>query len=315
VSDRLSRLLALVPWLRTHPGASIAAAAAAFGTSSQEISADVDLLFCCGLPGGGPGDLIDFAFQGDTVTVLDPQLLDRPLRLDADEAMALLVAVRALADVPGLTERDALERVAAKLEAAVGGVQPVVVALTEADPAVLATLRAGLETGRRLHLTYLGAHRDAVTERDVDPLRLANRTGHWYLDGWCHLAEATRVFRVDRIEAAVLLDVAAAPPPDAVPRDLADGLFVPAPDDALIELELSAGALWVADHYPCESITPLPAGGARVALRTPDTAWIVGLALRLGGLGRVLSPPELVAAVRAEAERALAAYAGQPDPD
>ncbi len=308
MNDKLSRLLSLVPWLQTHPGASMAEIAVAFGTDEAAIAADVDLLFCCGLPGGGPGDLIDFAFEGDGVTVLDPQLLDRPLRLDAPEAMALLVAVRALADVPGLTERDALHRVARKLEAAVGGVPEVVVEMGEADADVLATIRGALTGGRRLHLTYLGAHRDEVTERDVDPLRLAARDGQWYLDGWCHLAEAGRVFRVDRIERADLLDVAATPPPDAVPRDLADGLFVPSAQDARIELALDRDALWVADHYVCESVVARPDGGADVVLRTPDTDWVRRLLLRLGGAGRVTSPPELADAVRDSAERALAAY-------
>lgn len=309
MNDRLTRLLSLVPWLRTHPGATLAEAAAAFDTDERSITADVNLLFCCGLPGGGPGELIDFAFEGDTVTVLDPQLLDRPLRLTADEALALLVAVRALADVPGLTERGALERVAAKLEAAVGDAPPVVVAIGKADPGVLATLRTALDRRRRLHLTYLGAYREEVTERDVDPLRLAIRDGHWYLDGFCHLAEATRIFRADRIERATLLETPATPPPDAVPRDLADGLFVPSPEHTLVELELGPAALWVAEHYPCERVEGLPAGGARVALRTPDTGWVRRLALRLGGSGRVLAPPELAAEVRASAERALAAYA------
>lgn len=312
MSDRLSRLLSLVPWIRTHPGASLAAAAEAFGTDERAITADVNLLFCCGLPGGGPGDLIDFAFEGDGVTVLDPQLLDRPLRLDADEAMALLVAVRALADVPGLTERAALERVAAKLEAAVGGgAPPVVVAIAEADPTVLATLRTAVEAGQRVHLSYLGARREELTERDVDPLRLALLDGHWYLDGFCHLAEATRMFRVDRIDHAALLEVAATPPPDAVPRDLAEGLYLPAPGDTLVELELGPAALWVADHYPCERVEPQPGGGARVALRTPDTAWVRHLALRLGASGRVLAPPELATEVRAAAGAALAAYANR----
>ncbi len=312
MSDRLSRLLALVPWLRTHPGATMGEAATAFGTDARSITADVNLLFCCGLPGQGPGDLLDFAFEGDVVTVLDPQLLDRPLRLDADEALALLVAVRALADVPGLTERGALERVAVKLEAAVGAAPRVSVALADADAEVLATLRTAVESGRRVHLTYLGAHAEETTERDVDPMRLAARDGHWYLDGWCHLAEATRMFRVDRVERAVLLAEPATPPPDAVPRDLADGLYVPAPEDALVELELGPAALWVADHYPCEYVDPRPDGSARVGLRTPDTAWVRALALRVGGLGRVVAPAGLAAEVAAAATAALAQYGEAP---
>lgn len=308
-SARLERLLSLVPWLRTHPGASVAAAAAAFGTTEKSISADIDLLFCCGLPGGGPGDLIDFAFEGDAVTVLDPQLLDRPLTLDADEALALLVAVRALADVVGLSERDALERVAAKLEAAVGSGPRVAVVPGDADPTTLTRVREGLDRRRQLHLAYLAAARDEVTERDVDPMRVLMREGNWYLEAYCHRAEAVRLFRVDRIEAVTVSDAAAAPPPDAAVRDDSAGLFVASPDQLLVELELDPSAAWVAEYYPCEQVREESGGRLRVGLRTSDPQWVRSLVMRLAGGARVLAPQDLADDVHAWAEQALAAYA------
>src|SRR3954462_7131966 len=119
-ADRLPRLLALVPYLRTHPGRRIEDVAEVFGVPVRQLRDDLNLLWVCGLPGGAPGDLIDLSFEGDTVAVLDPQTLDRPLRLTADEAQALVVAARTLADVPGLAEREALDRALAKLESALG---------------------------------------------------------------------------------------------------------------------------------------------------------------------------------------------------
>ena len=55
----------------------------------------------CGLPGYGPGDLIDMAFDGDRVTLTYDAGIDRPLRLTPDEALALVVALRMLAETPG----------------------------------------------------------------------------------------------------------------------------------------------------------------------------------------------------------------------
>src|SRR5207342_48611 len=82
----------------------------------------------------------------------------------------------------------------------------------------------------------------------------------------------------------------------------------PSPDDALVELELSAAGRWVAEYYPCESVTDLEDGRLRVILRTPDTGWVRRLALRLGEDGRVISPPSLVADIRTAATAALANY-------
>ena len=52
--------------------------------------------------------------------VSEAESIDRPLRLGVDEASALLVALRMLAEVPNLEDRSALNRTIAKLEAAAG---------------------------------------------------------------------------------------------------------------------------------------------------------------------------------------------------
>jgi proteasome accessory factor C len=315
-ADRLPRLLALVPYLRTHPGALLEDVATVFGVTVRQLRDDLNLLWVCGLPGGAPGDLIDLSFEGDTVTMLDPQTLDRPLRLTVDEAQALVVATRTLADVPGLAERDALDRVLGKLEGAlgVGDRAPGVAVALDAEADVLATARAALDQRRRLHLRYLVEARDEVTDRDVDPMRLLSRDGRWYLEAWCHRVEAVRLFRLDRIVELALLDVPAEPPPQAVSRDLADGLFSPSPQDGRVTLELRPAARWVADYYPVESSEEIEDGGLRITLRTPDVEWVVRLVLRLGGQGLVIEPAELVSAVRERAAAALSAPAGRPEP-
>lgn len=306
-TDRLPRLLALVPYLRTHPDELIADVAAAFDVSEKQIRDDLELLFVTGLPGGSPGDLIDLSFEGDRVSLIDPQTLDRPLRLTADEATALLVAARALADVPGLQEREALDRAIAKLAEAAPAPAAVDVAL-EPEAEVLTTLRAALDGHRRVHLQYMVEARDEVTERDVDPMRLLLRDGRWYFEGWCRRAEAVRLFRLDRVVEATLLDVAAEPPPQAAPRDLEDGLFRPGPDDLRIVLELAPQARWVADHYPAEDVEELAGGRLRMTLRTPDPGWLVRLLLQLGSSARVVEPSSVADRVKATAREALATY-------
>jgi proteasome accessory factor C len=177
----------------------------------------------------------------------------------------------------------------------------------EVEADVLATARTALDQHRRLHLRYLVEARDEVTDRDVDPMRLLSRDGRWYLEAWCHRVEAVRLFRLDRVVDLTLLDVPAAPPPEAVPRDLADGLFSPAPEDVSVTLDLRPAARWVADYYPVESAEELADGGLRIVLRAAELEWVVRLVLRLGGQGRVVAPGELVDAVRRRAEEALAA--------
>lgn len=68
-AERLPRLLALVPYLLSRPGIPIADAAADFGVGEQQLRRDLELLWMCGLPGYGPGDLIDLSFASETITV------------------------------------------------------------------------------------------------------------------------------------------------------------------------------------------------------------------------------------------------------
>ena len=162
---------------------------------------------------------------------------------------------------------------------------------------VLAKVRDALGRGRRLHLSYYVPGRDEATERDVDPMRLLVVEGRSYLEGWCRRAEDVRLFRLDRVLAIEVLDVAAEVPPQAEQVDVDQGLFRPSPQDVQVVFELVAAGRWVAEYYPCEEVTELGDGRLRIRLRTPDTRWVRRLALRLGEDGRV-SPPELAEEVR-----------------
>ncbi len=314
-TDRLPRLLALVPYLLAHPGTSLAELSRVFGVPERQLRKDLDLVWMCGLPGHTPGDLIDVEWVGNTVTVSNADTIARPLRLTPDEALALLVALRTLADVPGLSERDALDRARVKIETAVGAVPAadgLSVALNdpaELDPAVLTGLQAAHSSGRRVHLRYYVPGRDEVTERDVDPMRLLFVDGRWYLEGWDRSVEDVRFFRLDRVLAQHQLSEAADIPEQAQPRDLSSGLFSPSPQDTLVTLVLEPSARWVADYYPCETVQDQPDGTVLARLRSPDPGWLLRLALQLGGAGRIVDPPELAEAVRSAARAALAAYA------
>ena len=309
VADQLPRLLALVPYLLARPGIRIDAAAADFDVTPRQLRRDLELLWMCGLPGYGPGDLIDLSFEGDTVTVTFDAGMGRPLRPSATEATALVVALRALADTPGLVDAGAVRRALAKIESAAGRAdqqQAVVVGLATREEAALSTVRTALDRRRALHVRYYTASRDAVSERTVDPMRLLLVEGRSYLEAWCRSADAVRLFRLDRIEHATDLDEPAVPPPYARPTDVSAGLFRAEPDQHLAELTLAADARWVAEYYPMEDVVDMPGGGAMVRMRYADTEWMVRLVLGLGADIAVREPPELAAAVRGRARAALA---------
>ena len=318
-TERLARMLALVPYISRRPGVAIGELATEFGVSAEQVGADLDLLMVCGLPGYYPDDLIDVVLDDDggTVAIAFDAGIERPVRLTSDEAFALTVALRALAELPGLVDAEAVHSALAKLENAggrsldAGGADGTdAVRVVPADPApALGPVRQALDETRRIWIRYYTASRDAVTERTVDPLRLLVTDGHSYLEAYCHLAGAIRHFRVDRIEEVRLLDE----PAQAtlwVDSDIPERIFHPDPQIPPVTLTLTGGARWVAEYYPMEEITELtePAGALQVRMRAAGDEWLARLVLSLGGEAVIDDRPELAALVRRRADEALAAY-------
>lgn len=303
----LARLLNLVPYLQARPGITVADAAADLGVSPQQLRDDLELLWVCGLPGYGPGDLIDMAFDGDRVTITYDAGMDRPLRLTPDEALALVVALRTLSATPGVADRAPIDRALSKVEQAAGDPAPVAVRLT-GDPGRLEEVREAAGRGRALELTYYAATRDRTSVRVVDPMRVVMVGGHGYLEAWCRSAEQVRRFRADRIDALRVLEEPAAAPPQARPTPIEEGVFQPTEELPLVTLRVGRGARWITEYYPCERVDQ-SADGWLVSLRVTDLAWARRLVLGLGPDVSVVAPAELAGQVRAHAAAALDAYA------
>ena len=315
-TERLQRLLALVPYVVSRNVVGMAETAEAFGVTERELVDDLNLLWCVELRSPDPYCPIDLSYEGGEIVVSEAEAIGRPLRLGVDEASALLIALRMLADLklPSISDGSALSRTIAKLESAAGSAAgPSAHVAVQSDgslqSAAAALVADALNRDKRLHISHYVPGRDEATERDVDPMRLLAVEGRSYLEGWCRRAEAVRLFRLDRILAIEVLDVAREVPASAEHRDVEHGLFRPSPHDVLVEFELSPAGRWVAEYYPCEQTDELADGRLRIRLRTPDTQWVRRLALRLGEDGRVTAPPELAAQIIADATAALDHYA------
>ncbi len=326
--DQVARLLTLVPFLHSRSSGAVRLedAARALGTTPQQVLSDLKVLLMCGLPGGFPDDLIDVDLDaleepgGDgMIRVSNADYLARPLRLTPTEASALVVALRAVR--AGADERtlEVVDRATAKLEAAAAeGSVPAVVVDPPAgaadtpvapDPALVPRLEDAVARGRQLRLRYYVPARDEESERVVDPRGIVTHRHQRYLDAWCHSAEAPRLFRLDRIGAAEVLD-SGVTTERVPPRDLeAEGLFSTGEAAHRALLRLAAPAQWVPEYYPVEERRRLPDGTLEVVLLVGDPRWLERLLLRLAPHATVVGPPELAEMSTAAARSALRWYA------
>ncbi|WP_308165280.1 helix-turn-helix transcriptional regulator [Nocardia noduli] len=314
LSVRLSRLLNMIPYFIANPGISAAEAAADLGVTTKQLMSDLNQLWMCGLPGYGPGDLIDLSFSEESIEVTFSAGIDRPLRLTSTEATALLVALRSIVEMPGMVDPTAAHAAIAKIESAIvgGGAQisePRDSRMPPAEAPAVATVRSALARQRALRLVYYSASRDVVSERIVDPIRIVLVDNNSYLQAWCRQAEGVRLFRFDRIEAATELDEPARPPSHATEAAAALDLFQDDPAVPLARLRIHPDYGWVLDQYPMNRLAVHPDGSLDVTMRFATLDWMARLLLGFGAGVTVLGPPELVAAVRERSDAALAVYA------
>lgn len=302
LSTRLVRLLNMVPYFQANPRITRAEAAAELGVTAKQLEEDLNQLWMCGLPGYSPGDLIDFEFCGDTIEVTFSAGIDRPLKLTSPEATGLLVALRALADIPGVVDPQAARSAIAKIAAAAGAVAAVAEQAPTESPAA-AAVRAAVRNSRALTIDYYAASHDTLTTRIVDPIRVLLIGGHSYLEAWSREAEGVRLFRFDRIVDAAELGEPAVPPESArqAPPDtsLFDGdLSLPS-----ATLRVAPSASWMLEYYPIRELRQLPDGSCEVAMTYASEDWMTRLLLGFGSDVRVLAPESLAQRVRDAATR------------
>ena len=309
-STRLVRLLNMVPYFLVNPQVSYAKAANDLGVNRKQLEADIKQLWICGMPGYTPGDLIDFELSDDTINVTFSAGIDRPLQLTSTEATGILMALRALAEIPGVVDPAAARSAIAKIDSAAGTAEAGSAETAGAsESTAAAAVRQAVHDQRALRIEYFSASRDAQSTRVVDPIRVVLVGDQSYLEAWSREAEGVRLFRFDRILDATMLDEPAAPPETAVGGPVNTALFDADPSLPAASLRIAPGAAWMLEYFPMRVVAELPDGHREVAMTYAAEDWLVRQILGFGSDVAVLGPPALVERLRRSAEEALAAYA------
>jgi proteasome accessory factor C len=298
----IQRILAIVPWIVAHPGASKEEIATRFGMTAEQLDEDLALVLMIGVPPYSPGDYLDVDDDGEFVTIRLADQFARPLRLTPAEGLSLLAAGRTLLAVPGSDPEGPLATALAKLGHVLDLPE---FAVKVGEPTYLEAVRAAAARGERVEIDYWSAGRDELTTRCIDPALAFFAMGEWYLSAYCHRANAERMFRVDRIRAlrATGERFEATSGDDEIAE-----VFRPRAEDPRVTLELAPSAQWVAEAYPAESVTTRPDGTVEVILAVSEPAWLDRLLGRLGPEARVLAPDDARPAGGDAARRVLARY-------
>ena len=245
-----------------------------------------------------------------------------PLIFTPEEATAIYLGTSLVSQVWGQLYNEAAQGAMAKLDNVLPNEQRqeidwarrslVVTGMHRADPAALSPLledlRRAARINRQIKMLYQGSRKAEAIGRQVDPYALVHRHGWWYLVGYCHLRQALRTFRLDRIQSLELLDQSFQMPDDFnVHAYLAQSFQ----DQPLVRARLcfAPQAVHLASGLPgFESSHERPDGGLEVVLSAPDLQWLASLVLSFTTWVTVLDPPELRKIVKEWAQATVELY-------
>lgn len=142
-----------------------------------------------------------------------------PMMFTNEEALALEIGLVAAAQLRLAESARAIQSARAKLElvmphelkiraAALSDSVQLDMTGAPAPPSsqIMLVIGSATQAQRRVHLRYL-SDQNEETERDFDSYGIACLRGRWYAVGWCHLRDALRSFRLDRMLEAELTNI------------------------------------------------------------------------------------------------------------
>ena len=295
--EQLERILYLLPLASREGGVSLTEAAQRLGVSVGTLQRDLEAVTSRAFyhPAGG-ADEIQILLEANKLKVYSHRKFDRPARLSGREMLSLAVGLRAAAGeaAPDMSTeiRDLAHRIEIELAVSSAHGEEDRFEIDEGDQEGVA-LRTLLKDAARSHIRcrilYLKPGDPEPEEREVDPYSIVYGSGKWYVIGYCHLREAIRAFRVDRLLRASVLEFDYTVPEDFDPVAYVSGGRVfksDSEEDVLVHYSPRV-APWVREHGPIEE---LEGGSVSVRFTTADPGWVVRHVLSYGPGAEVVEP-------------------------
>jgi proteasome accessory factor C len=197
---RALRTMDLIPYVLENPSCSIKTLAKRFSTSEKQIEKDLELIFMCGLPGYTPYELIDIVLEDGVVSVIDPQVLNRPRRFSKTELVVIVLGLKILSEIK--LERNDLREKIDKLIAKVSHIKNEEILINDSQmisSKFVEIINKAIGNRQVLRIGYISVTKDQSSERDVVPLTLYYSNGSLYMNAFDVEKKTERVFRVDAI--------------------------------------------------------------------------------------------------------------------
>ncbi|KGA06425.1 MAG: hypothetical protein GM48_5015 [actinobacterium acIB-AMD-7] len=200
-ASRALRTMDLIPYILENPGVSITKLAKQFSVTEKQIESDLQLVFMCGLPGYTPYELIDLIFEDGIVSIIDPQVLDKPRRFTKSELVVIALGLQLLGE---LSSSDSTRLSKIKLlsnkTTQLGSSNSVIFAPSSSKSPFVEVISKAITNKKSLTIQYQSLVKDEVSIRTIFPHNLYFMNGNLYLLAMDLAAKADRVFKVELIK-------------------------------------------------------------------------------------------------------------------
>lgn len=302
-ASRLTRILTMLPWVIANPGATVEDVSARFGyADTQDLARDLDMVFVCGLPGYGPGDLMIAYIEDNEVVVDMADYFEEAPRLTPTETLSMLAA--GMAVIATGQASPALESAVDKLVRSVAPDTEGLAVDIAAEPDLVGPMRRAAADHQVVEFTYTSLSRGETTHRAVEPWTVFTSLGNWYLTAYCRHAQDERIFRLDRVRDLVVTEEGFDPPARTPEPEVR---YTPSDDDVRCRIRLGPGARWVLDYYPVDVIEE-EGDSVAIEFAAADPSVAARLLLRLGDRATLESGDEVRQALTDLGSRILGRY-------
>ena len=298
---RALRTMDLIPYILEHPGISINKLAKIFNVTEKEIEMDLQLAFMCGLPGYTPYELIDLTYEDGVVSIIDPQVLNKPRNFSGGEKVVIALGLEILKEI-NQSNSENLKKIDKLRQKFLGNKDEDSLIVVEQDLSFpfFNLINQAIYERCELIFDYQSVSKDLASSRRVLPFKMYLQNGNLYLHGYDLQAQSDRVFKADQILTCAIGNLA--------DTDRSHSLQ----QEEIVELIVSNNNLNFIERNSSIIMDQQESNGQlRVKVRASNFDWLKRAILSNAPSIKVISPQSLASEVEQMASDLISAYSDQ----
>lgn len=298
-AQRALRTMDLIPYILENPGITTTELAGKFNTTQKQIEKDLQLIFLCGLPGYTPYELIDLTFEDGIVSVIEPQVLNKPRKFSSSEMVVIKLGLEILREINAddVRKLTKIDKILNKINS--GADQNSFLLADQINSTLFySQISLAISQKRILNIEYKSLAKDNLSKRKILPGRISMSNGNLYLSAYDIELQSDRVFKMELISSCDTGEIFKENP---IPSNESDHVIELRVDEKLTNFIERNTSIIIAQQKVTD--------GLQVTLKVSNLEWLARSIVSFAPDIVVISPASLSEMVNQRVRDLLATYA------